>query len=159
MADDTNKIGVQIFDLIKRHEFLYLNGAENIVANGVGEVRNKKDNKMYGAIKVDADVEAGGYYFENEIIDSNALVYCTQASNTKEQAKEVAEKLLSGETILYLGIRFPHMKYEDTSYFNFGDVVPVKIDGPYKKEGKERYYYRITCNVEGEIPKELLMYK
>lgn len=145
---------MKTFDLVDKGEFLFNSGSENCYMNAIGEHIDKKNKRVYSPITI-SEKET---FHNNSICDVDKIIYLTKASNTKEQAEKKLKEFIEDNYEFCIGVRFPHLQYSSTSYFNMGKV---KIVGSPELNilDKEKYNHKIIFQLEEKIPEELLQYR
>ena len=145
---------MKTYELVEKAEFLFNVGSNDYYMTGIGEKIDHDKKVVYCTIKITKDES----HYDNYIIDEQTFVYHTQNTNTKKQAKEKVEKLINENYTFKICAQFPHLGYSNTSYFNLGNIKPVKVSDV--KENKPgRYNNEITFKLEEKLPEEFLLYK
>lgn len=149
-----HKYKMKTFDLVDKGEFLLNSGSKDCYMNAVGEVIDEKNKKVYCPITISKEET----FHNNYIYDLNKIVYLTKTSNSERQAKEKLEKLIENNYEFCIGVKFPHLQYSSTSFFNMGRVKIIGVPKINKTE-KGKFNYKINFQLEKNIPKELLQYQ
>lgn len=145
---------MKTFDLLDKGEFLFNSGSEDCYMNAIGELMDKKNKKVYCPITI-SEKET---FHDNSIYESDKIIYLTKTSMTKEAAEKKLKEFIDKNYEFCIGVRFPHLQYSNTSYFNMGKV---KIIGEpeLNKVDTKKYNHKIKFQLEEKIPDELLQYK
>lgn len=149
---------MKAFNLVTKAEFLLNTNSFNLYLNAVGEKIDKSNKTMYSPITITSGQNA----YENCIVDEYRIAYYTQGDNTPDAARRKIEMLQKENYKFEVAAKFPHIKYENTSFFYMGKI---KIDSisevlSYTTEkGVTKYNHKIIFKLEERIPNYLLNYR
>lgn len=145
---------MKTFDLLDKGEFIFNSGSEDCYMNVIGELMDKKNKKVYCPITI-SEKET---FHDNSIYESDKIIYLTKTSMIKEAVEKKLKEFIDKNYEFCIGVRFTHLQYSNTSYFNMGKV---KIIGEpeLNKVDIKKYNHKIKFQLEEKISNELLQYK
>ena len=142
------------FDLLDKAEFLLLNKSNNCYMNAVGEMIDHNQKKVYCPITISKEVKN----YANSIEDNQTLVYCTQKTPSIERSRKKDLLITNGKYQFHICAKFPHLGYENTTYFNLDSLTYLEISETLKHPDGG-YYHQIKFKLDHKIPPEMLQYK
>jgi len=142
------------FDLLDKAEFLLLNDSKNCYMNAVGEMIDHHQKKVFCPITISKERKN----YANSIEDDQTLVYCTQKTPSIERSRNKDYKITNGQYQFHICAKFPHLGYENTTYFNLDKLTYLDISETLKHPDGG-YYHQIKFKLDHKIPPEMLQYK
>lgn len=142
-----------LFEVFK-YNVPFNSGSEDYYMNAIGELMDKKNKKVYCPITI-SEKET---FHDNSIYESDKIIYLTKTSMTKEAAEKKSKEFIDKNYEFCIGVRFSHLQYSNTSYFNMGKVKTIG-EAESNIVDTKKYNHKIKFQLEEKIPDELLQYK